>query len=223
MTFFWEENKNGYEQFCDCIDDLLYNPEDGNPCRIDGFVPYYGHCYYPWRYGYPCSNNNTYLGINKNFQIQCDDSKYLGINDNQNSSKICPQNAYLYSSHYPSNYLCKCYEDFIFLNGYCYEPYRQGPCHLGSYLIFTPGEGYPKCETNPCALDGMVPFKGSCYQINEYGLPCTPDSYELTATKEGTFELKCRRIGFVIVTAPAKVCRAGSRRVHLLGCKRVFQ
>ncbi|XP_043480397.1 uncharacterized protein LOC122510065 [Leptopilina heterotoma] len=54
-----------------------------NPCRIDGLVPYNGQCYNLWRYGHPCSNNNTYLGISENFQIQCDNSKYLGTNDNQ--------------------------------------------------------------------------------------------------------------------------------------------
>ncbi|XP_043480414.1 uncharacterized protein LOC122510072 [Leptopilina heterotoma] len=256
MKIFTEEDEYEYEEFCDCEDNLLYNPADGNcydpyregpcsigyyfallpgeisakcienPCRIDGLVPYNGQCYNLWRYGHPCSNNNTYLGISENFQIQCDNSKYLGTIDNQNSSKICPQNAYLHSSHYPSNYLCRCRNNFIFSNGSCYEPYRQGPCHLGSYLIFTPGEGHPKCEANPCESDGIVPFEGGCYKINKYGHPCTPYFYKLTVTK-GTFELKCISTSLTeykkMITAPGKICRPGSKRVLLLGCKHVFQ
>ncbi|XP_043462219.1 uncharacterized protein LOC122498514 isoform X2 [Leptopilina heterotoma] len=250
-------NKYGFEEYCDCEDYLLYNPEDEqcydayrtgpcsdgyyfmlppgeivakcvkNPCLIDGLVPYKEQCHHLWKYGYPCKDNNTYLGIDDNFQVTCDDSKYLGTINSENSSKTCPENSYLFSRHYPSNYLCECEEKFLFVNRTCYAAYRQGPCQQGSYLIFPLEGSYPQCKSNPCKLDGLVPFNNGCYEINEYG-PACPDRFDKLSAVGKMRELKCVFVlpGLVfkgIINAPAKVCPKGSRRVLLLGCKLALQ
>lgn len=93
--------------FCDCEDTFLYHSEhdscydayrqgpcssrqyfilppgetnakcEKNPCKVDGMVPFKEKCHFLWKSGDPC-NNETYLGINSQFQIECNSSKYLG-------------------------------------------------------------------------------------------------------------------------------------------------
>ncbi|XP_051158090.1 uncharacterized protein LOC127279646 [Leptopilina boulardi] len=249
------------EKFCDCEDKLLYHQEhnscydayrkgpcpigyyfivppgeivakcEQNPCEIDGLVPYDGQCHTLWKIGYPCSDNSSYLGINENFQIECDDLKYAKTINGGKSLKFCPANAYLPSIyHRPAKFICECEEPYIFspTNFSCQEAYRQGTCPQGSYLTLAPGERHPKCEVNPCQYDGLVPFEGGCHRIYKYGTPCPSYSYKLTVTAK-SFKPKCVKFNYPsplliggIITAPVKACTAGSKRVILLGCKRVF-
>lgn len=117
MKFFSEEGR----ELCDCEDTFLYHVSDNfcydayrqgpcsighyfilppgealatcekNPCDIDGLVPFNGKCHFLWKSGNPCKDNNTYLGINKEFQIECGSSKYLGSIDRLVNKKKIPQ------------------------------------------------------------------------------------------------------------------------------------
>ncbi|XP_051166656.1 uncharacterized protein LOC127284961 isoform X2 [Leptopilina boulardi] len=219
MKFFSEEGR----EFCDCKDTFLYHVSDNfcydayrqgpcsighyfilppgealatcekNPCDVDGLVPFNGKCHFLWKSGNPCKDNNTYLGINKEFQIECGSSKYLGSIDRLKSSKSCPENTYMIPvDENNTQYNCECKETFIFSeqNKSCYQAYRQGPCLEGNYFIFSPSGNESKCEENPCHDDGLVPFEGNCHRIYKSGIPCS-DEFQVLTVSRNNFQLMC--------------------------------
>ncbi|XP_043462209.1 uncharacterized protein LOC122498507 isoform X2 [Leptopilina heterotoma] len=219
-----------------------------NPCNVDGLVPFNGKCHFLWKSGSPCKDENTYLGINKQFQIECNNSQYLGSMDSLKSSKSCPENTYLSPTNENNmNYSCKCKETFLFSkeNVSCYKAYRQGPCSEGNYFVLPLEQSEPKCEKNPCHEDGLVPFNGSCHHVYKTGTPCSDDFHELSVTIND-FQLTCtsttkeskqnQNITSIwlpqsfftldlqqprIINPPTKACPPGTRR-YFYACRRTF-
>ncbi|XP_034940001.1 uncharacterized protein [Chelonus insularis] len=136
----------------------------------------------------------------------------------------CPENMLLYpGGGNKSAWICDCRPRFLYfpLSNECHEAYRQGPCQPEEYVVLPVGEVLPKCEPNPCKIDGQVRFNDVCYNLRTKGGPCAPDG--VLGVNETTFQIQCIPTDvapFIIINAPTTPCPPGSRRTALGMCKR---
>ncbi|XP_051166736.1 uncharacterized protein LOC127285019 [Leptopilina boulardi] len=123
-----------------------------------------------------------------------------------------------------TTWICDCMIKYLYFpkTDSCHAPYRQGPCLVGQYLILSDNDNFGKCEENPCFYDGLVPFKGGCHSLGQFGPPCDKDNQTaLLVTLD--FKLICSYpVFFGIITAPGKTCPIGSRRIALGICKKIL-
>ncbi|EFN86542.1 hypothetical protein EAI_04380 [Harpegnathos saltator] len=137
----------------------------------------------------------------------------------------CPKNMLLYPGDgIKSAWVCDCRSRFVYfpMNDSCHEVYRQGPCPVYQYVVLPEGEAVPRCETNPCFIDGAVPFNGTCHLLGSADGPCGSDA--VLGVNETTFQLECiskEIVPFVIIDTPNKICPPGSRRSTLGECKKL--
>ncbi|CAK9822621.1 hypothetical protein ANTRET_LOCUS1112 [Anthophora retusa] len=138
----------------------------------------------------------------------------------------CPKNMLLYpGSGNKSTWICDCIPKFLYfpLNDSCHEAYKQGPCKPQYHVILPKNEVVPKCEKNPCLIDGEVKYNNTCYPLRTLGGPCAPDG--ILEVNETTFDVECVPSDvepFIIIQAPKRQCPAGSRRNSLGICREVI-
>ncbi|KOC64739.1 hypothetical protein WH47_00242 [Habropoda laboriosa] len=138
----------------------------------------------------------------------------------------CPENMLLYpGSGSKSTWICDCRPKFLYfpLNDSCYEAYKQGPCKPQHYVVLPKNEVVPKCEKNPCLVDGVVQYNNTCYSLRTVGGPCAPKG--IIEVNETTFELECVPSDiepFIIIQAPKRQCPVGSRRNSVGICREVI-
>ncbi|XP_043255037.1 uncharacterized protein LOC122398860 [Colletes gigas] len=138
----------------------------------------------------------------------------------------CPQNMLLYPGDgNKSTWICDCRPRFLYfpLNDTCHEAYMQGPCAPQDYVVLPKNEAVPKCIKNPCNVNGLVPYNGTCYSLRTIGGPCAPNG--VLGVNETTFELECIPIDiapFIIIQPPKRQCPLGSRRNSLGICREVI-
>lgn len=123
-----------------------------------------------------------------------------------------------------SSWLCDCLIKYLYfpVTDTCHEPYRQGPCPDGQYLLLSEKENRGKCERNPCIHDDLVPFNGGCYSLGMSGPPCDKENNTILLVTLD-FKLTCSYpIFFGIINAPGKSCPIGSRRISLGICKKIL-
>lgn len=126
-----------------------------------------------------------------------------------------------------SSWVCDCIPRYLYfpLNDSCHEAYRQGPCPQNQYVVLSKDEAVPRCVSNPCRRDGVVPFNGTCYPLRTIGGPCAPDG--VVGVNETTFQLECTHVDvstFGIIDAPPRtpdICPAGTRRNMLNLCQKL--
>lgn len=137
----------------------------------------------------------------------------------------CPKNMLLYPGDgSKSAWVCDCKTRFLYfpINDSCHEAYRQGPCPLHHFVALPEDNAVPRCEANPCFLDGVVPFNGTCHFLRSTDSPCGPKA--ILDVNETTFRLECISIvPFVIIDTVRRTCPPGSRRSTLGECKKVVK
>ncbi|XP_014472708.1 PREDICTED: uncharacterized protein LOC106743412 [Dinoponera quadriceps] len=137
----------------------------------------------------------------------------------------CPKDMLLYPGDgVKSAWVCDCRSRFVYfpMNDSCYEVYRQGPCPVNQFVVLPEDDAVPRCEANPCIIDGVVPFNGTCHLLQSTGGPCGPDA--ALGVNETNFQLECipkEVVHFSIINTPRRTCPPGSRRSTLGECKKV--
>lgn len=122
------------------------------------------------------------------------------------------------------SWVCDCRSRFLYfpLNDSCHEAYRQGPCPPGNYVVLPENEAVPRCVTNPCSEDGVVPYNGTCHRLRTIDGPCAPKG--ILSVNETTFQLECMSLDVVpsmIIDTSPKKCPPGTRRSTLKDCRQI--
>ncbi|XP_032665351.1 uncharacterized protein LOC116841478 [Odontomachus brunneus] len=134
----------------------------------------------------------------------------------------CPKDMLLYPGDgTKSAWVCDCKPRFLYFptNDSCHEAYRQGPCPLNHFVVLPEDSAVPRCEANPCFLDGVVPFNDTCHFLKS-AAPCGPKA--VLDVNDTTFRLECINIvPFVIIYTNSRTCPPGTRRSTLGECKKV--
>ncbi|XP_051166665.1 uncharacterized protein LOC127284968 [Leptopilina boulardi] len=192
-------DKNSTRQICDCEDTFLYHPEDDscydayrqgpcnsgqyfvlssgemvakcikNPCDIDGFVHYQGKCHILWERGIPCKDQSNALGVNEDFEIECNLRGYKGFWKEKMESKSCPENSYLFSTNDEhTSYVCECKTNFIYFENnntcqpFCIQSFCPSINNVHLKIDYNYGSGIIKAPFKVCAPGSRRIFSGEC-------------------------------------------------------------
>jgi len=110
---------------------------------------------------------------------------------------------------------CVCRSDpfYVQWKDRCYPLFRKGPCASGEYLMLE--NNIAVCVSNPCKLDGLVTFNGSCSKLDSEE-PCTGS--EVLKVDGNSLELKCQLEVRQISIVPYR-CGTKSHLAHSSFCR----
>lgn len=117
---------------------------------------------------------------------------------------------------------CDCIDGHLYnpRDDLCYAAYKQGPCPKGFYFLLPEQAILARCVKNPCRMDGLVPYNGSCYNIESITIdrPC-PEYQTFVINVQYQPECVPNVRGYAFIDAPKRQCAPGTRRTALGLCK----